>query len=60
MKCWALPVQQHSTTPQMVQHVRTHVGCKQVMKVDLTQSSCVIRLCMLKYFLLNSYCLLFS
>ena len=60
MKCWALPVQQHSTTPQTVQHVRTHGGSKQVTTVDLTQFSCVIWLSMLKYFLLNSCCLLFS
>jgi hypothetical protein len=34
MKCWALPVKKHSTTPQTVQHVQTHVGSKQVTTVD--------------------------
>lgn len=52
--------QHHTQEDQNLQHVRTQVGSRHVMKLDLTQFSCVIQLCMLKYFLLNSCCLLFS
>jgi len=61
MKCWALGhFLSSSTAPHpTVQHVRVRWAANKLRKWTL-QFSCVIWLCMLKYFLLNSCCLLFS